>query len=181
MKTRGQLAGIAKSLDGRTVVSLEVDTPPEELKALQGEPLEISIAKHRKKRSLDANAYLWALLSKMAAVLETDRQAVYEIELQRYGALLLDDEGQPVTLTVARRVNMARIEGHYKPYRTSSDGKYIAYLVIRGSSDYTSAEMCKFLDGVIDDCKDLQIETLTPEELEQMKRQLKEHEGGKRK
>lgn len=181
MKARGQLTGIARALDGRTVVSLEIDATPEEVKELESSPLDVTLTKHRPRRSLDANAYLWALLSKAAAVLETSREAVYQIELERYGQLLLDDEGNPVTVTVSRRVNMDRIEGHYKRYKESPDGKFIAYLIIRGTSDYNSAEMCRFLDGVIDDCKDLGIETMTPDELAQMKRQLEEHEGGKAK
>lgn len=39
----------------------------------QGKQLTAEIKQHRKKRSLNANAYLWVLLGKMAEVLRADK------------------------------------------------------------------------------------------------------------
>ena len=41
--------------------------------------------------------------------------------------------------------------------------------MLKGSSRYDSAEMAHLLDGLISECKQLGIETATPEELERMK------------
>lgn len=47
--------------------------------------IDIEFKTHRKKRSLDANAYMWVLLGEMARVLETDKDSIYLKELERYG------------------------------------------------------------------------------------------------
>ena len=42
------------------------------------EKLSLEIKKYRRKRSLDANAYAWVLMSKLAEVLHTSKEEVYE-------------------------------------------------------------------------------------------------------
>jgi hypothetical protein len=41
--------------------------------------------------------------------------------------------------------------------------------MIKGSSEYDTAEMAKFIDAVVLEAKELGIETLPPAELERMK------------
>ena len=62
---------------------------------------------------------------------------------------------------------MSKIEGHWKFYK--SNGNFDSYLMIKGSSDYDSKEMAHFIDCVVQEAKELGIETLTPTELERMK------------
>ena len=47
------------------------------------EKLSLEIKKYRRKRSLDANAYAWVLMSKLAEVLHTSKEEVYEEMLRR--------------------------------------------------------------------------------------------------
>ena len=49
--------------------------------------LSIKVVKYRKKRSLDANAYMWVLLSKIAEVIHSNKDDVYIEMLSRYGVL----------------------------------------------------------------------------------------------
>ena len=42
-------------------------------------------------------------------------------------------------------------------------------MLLKGSSNYDSAEMTHLLDGLISECKAIGVETATPEELERMK------------
>ena len=62
---------------------------------------------------------------------------------------------------------------HLKPTSqvvAGSDGvSYRTYVLLKGSSNYDSAEMSHLLDGLISECKAAGIETATPEELERMK------------
>ena len=48
--------------------------------------IDIEIDAHREKRSLNANAAMWAMLGKMAAVLNTTADELYLEELRNYGA-----------------------------------------------------------------------------------------------
>ena len=55
----------------------------EKLKGCQ--KLKIRVDKFKNKRSLDANAYMWALLQKMAEVLHSSKDELYIALLGKYG------------------------------------------------------------------------------------------------
>lgn len=125
----------------------------------------LKITNWSEKRSLDANSYLWVLCTKMAEILKTSKDEVYEEILNKYG--YTDEE--PIILTVKSEVDMHSIEGHWKFYRESSDGRFKAYMRIRGTSEYTQKEMAHVIDMVVDECKELGVETLPDEEIKHLK------------
>lgn len=54
--------------------------------------------------------------------------------------------------------------------RILDDGKlYRVYIVMRGSHTYDTKEMSTLIDGVVQEAKELGIETMTPDEIERMK------------
>jgi hypothetical protein len=120
------------------------------------------ITPHKEKRSLQANAYCWKLCSLIAEEVKSSKDEIYEEMIQKYGVLT------DIAVTVKSEVDMRRIEGHWKYISESSDGKWKAYLMILGSSDYTTKEMANFIDMIIDEAKALGIETLPPEEIDRM-------------
>lgn len=128
--------------------------------------LSIEVKKYRAKRSLDANAYAWVLFTKIAEVIRSSKDEVYEEMLQKYGYFYKDDEGY-ITVTVRADVDMSKVQGHWKFYK--SNGKFSSYVMIKGSSEYDTAEMARFIDAVVEEAKELGIETATPEEIERMK------------
>lgn len=132
--------------------------------------ITVKVAKYRKKRSLDANAYAWLLMSKIAGALGTSKEEVYEIMLKRYGKLYEDEDGL-ILITVKESVDMSKIDGHWQ--KIKDNGKYVGYAMIKGSSEYDTKEMSTFIDGVVSEAKELEIETMTPKELEEMKQRWK--------
>lgn len=46
---------------------------------------DLTVKRHREKRSLDANAYCWLLINEIANVLRVDKDSVYLSMLKRYG------------------------------------------------------------------------------------------------
>ena len=48
---------------------------------------------------------------------------------------------------------------------------YLDVLAYPGTSTYDSKQMSRFIDGLVNDCKDLGIETLPEEELESIKKE----------
>lgn len=137
--------------------------PLSELKGI--DKLQVTAKKYRQKRSLDANAYLWVLMSEMAQVLGTSKEEVYEEMLQRYGVLYKDDQGY-VTVTVPARADISKM-GHFKFIK--QEGKFKAYIAIKGTSEYDSKEMATFLDSVIYECLSMGIQVDSPNEIERMK------------
>lgn len=139
----------------------------EGLKDLFDKVLDISIKVHHDKRSLNANNYLWALVEKMAVALKTSKDEVYRTLLDRYGYLYKDDDGR-ITLTVKADFDIGAIIKYPKLYTQDPTGKWKVYFAIRGTSEYDTAEMAYFLDMVIEEAKELEIETATPAEVAKM-------------
>lgn len=115
---------------------------------------EYEIKEHRKKRSLNANSYLWALCTEIANVLSSTKEEVYLEELKRYG--------QSMLIPTAKD---SKPDGYFKYYsfdsRRELNGRVLDfYKVYKGSSDYDTKEMSILLDGVVQDAKELDIETL---------------------
>jgi hypothetical protein len=128
---------------------------------------QYEVKEHHEKRSLDANAYYWKLLTELAGKLHTSKTELHNIMLQRYGQPYIDGNGKIVSITVRADVDMTRIEGHWEPY--SSNDTWAAYRMLRGSHTYNTKEMSQLIDGLVSECKECGIETLTPIQLSQLR------------
>ena len=162
IESKARLIDITKGLNGKFRLTFELDQfLPNMADAIKDVCLRLSVKKWKAKRSLDANGYYWLLNGQMARILNTTPQELHEELLQRYGLLDSDDSGH-ISITVRAKVDMSRIDGHWKLYKLSRDGKWKSYLRIRGTSEYDTAEMAYFLERVIEEAKELGISTETP-------------------
>lgn len=89
----------------------------EELKGK--EVLSLEIKPYRKKRSLDANAYYWVLLTKLAKVMNASNAEMHNLMLIHYGQPEII-EGKPIFMTVpdtedAEKKVMQATEYHLMP------------------------------------------------------------------
>ena len=164
MESKAFVANVSRAFGGDYLLTLRLEgVGRSELEGLKDStPYRLKLTKWAERRSLDANNYLWVLASKMAEVLGTTKDEVYENLLQRYG--LVDED---VVITVKSSVDMSKIDGHW--HLLKSDDKWSGYIRIRGTSEYDKREMARFLDMVVDEAKELGVETMTPQELEKLK------------
>ena len=142
----------------------------------KNERLAFSVKEYKKKRSLDANAYYWLLVTKLAKVLNLSKPHLHNLLLRRYGQPEIID-GQMVFLVLpdsesgTRKANEAETY-HIRPtsqVKTGVDGKmYRTYVMLRGSSTYNTAEMSELIEGLVSECREQGIETLPEEELKRM-------------
>lgn len=174
----GKIVGIAKDfVTGRYHLTLEMFENKDIEQLYDGlknvEKLEITLKKYRKKRSLNANAYCWVLIDKIAKETLRTSDEVYEDMLRDYGYPMLNEDGTPVIITIKKGIESHVRELHIKliKYGYLNGKEYGSYQVIRGSSEYNTKEMATFIDCVVYEAKELGIETLTPAELERMKRE----------
>ena len=126
------------------------------------------IKEYKEKRSLSQNSYAWALINELANKMRMSKEEMYIQMLEDYSQCLL------IPVEKGKKPN-----GYFKYYKyvasTVINGKEADYYkVFKGSSEFNTEEMTIFLDGVIQECKQLGIETLPPEELERLK-QIKEN------
>ena len=148
------------------------------------EKLSLEIKKYRRKRSLDANAYHWVLVGKLANVLGMSNAEVHNMALRGYGQPEIY-EGKGVYMTIpdtdeARHKVDNAMDYHLSPtsqVREGNDGvMYRTYKLMRGSHTYNTEEMARLIDGMVTLCKEAGIpdaEIATPDE----KRFLKERYG----
>ena len=166
MELKARLKGIQRDLmSGEVLVTFSTSDDITPLQECTGDLL-VRVAKFTKRRSLDANAYAWVLMTKIAAVLKTDKESVYEECLRRYGTMETDENGHAIEIQVDRSVDPKHLPGHW--YRVDDLGEKVIYLMLKGSSQYDTKQMSVFIDGIISDAKELGVETLPPDELERM-------------
>lgn len=175
MRFTGNIAGIHRNIgSGKLNVLFSVNENDREVlkgyDLLHDKLLTVEAKRYRKKRSLNANNYAWKLISEMADIQGTSKEEMYEIMLERYGATEVQDD-KAVIITVRPYVDMTTIEGHYAKVGRGyiGDKEYISYRVIKGSSKYNTLEMSRFIDGIIGECKEMDIDTITPAEIQEMK------------
>lgn len=147
------------------------------------EKLSIEVKKYQAKRSLDANAYYWQLLTKVSEAIHVSKPYEHNRMLRRYGQIaLFDGKAAYIVLPDTEQVEQQIEESetyHLKPtseVRTGKDNMmYRTYMMLRGSSDYDTKEMSILIDGLVSEAKEVGIETLPPRELERMMSLYEKH------
>lgn len=127
------------------------------------EKLSIKIDKYREKRSLNANNYAWKLLTEIGNEMRLSKEDVYFIMLKRYG--------QSEMISVLSHIPITQYVKYCEEAGESTlNGKLFKhYKVYKGSSDFDKREMSIFIDGIVDEAKDLGIDTKTPDEIANLK------------
>lgn len=133
--------------------------------AYRFKPGEYEITKSTKKRSLNANNYAWQLITQMGNVLRMSKEDVYLDMLKQYG------QGGAISVETRFADNFRRTYKYHESLGKSElKGKTFEHFRFWvGSSEYNTEEMSVLIDGIVQEAKQLDIETLTPEELERMK------------
>ena len=121
------------------------------------------VKEHRQKRSLNANAYAWTLIGKIADDMRKSKEEVY---LQ-----MLKDYGQSEMISVLSHIDLTGYFKYFEPVATTMlQGKeFTHYKIYKGSSEYDTREMSILIDGIVQEAKNLKIETLPPHEVERLK------------
>lgn len=121
------------------------------------------VKEHEEKRSNSQNAYMWEIIGKIANIQRLKKDDVY---LQ-----MLKDYGQSQIISMLSDIDP---KGYLKYYEKIGKGQvkgkdFTHYKVFKGSSEYNSKEMSILIDGVIQEAKQLDIETLTPQQIAGMR------------
>lgn len=165
MKAQGKLIDISRDYETRKpkltfLLTTDINTLDE---LLNEKLLDIEAKKHRNKRSPNANSYAWKLITEIADVLRISKDKLYEDMLYEYGQVRMYPTLKNETP-----------DGFFKYYRFFQDGYLNGkecdwYKVAKGSSEFDTKEMSIFIDGIVQVAKELDIETMTPEELNRLK------------
>lgn len=138
------------------------------LPSLKDKPYICEIKPYRKRRSLDANAYFHVLVDKIAKKLNQSADAIKQKLVIDYGALETDENGEVYEVLLLKAIPVLQYFKYAKLIGEKIiDGKeYVQYLIYKATHTLNSTEMATLIDGTIAEAKELDIETLTPIELE---------------
>ena len=156
------IESIARTRDGRLTLTVSGGAELEELyDTWAGKSVEIKPI--RPRRSLDANAYLWVLLDKLAEKMNASKLDIYREAIRGIG-------GVSETVCVREVAAEKLIEGWqhngagwFAETMPSKIGGCVNVVLYYGSSVYDTKQMSALIDHIIQDCKAVGIETLTPE------------------
>lgn len=138
----------------------------EAIKELMDDKVELLVEKYKEKRSRNANSYMWVLCSKIADAIGISNTDVYKDAIKHCGVFkdFELDEDKAKTLQAAwERLGVG--------WLTESDVLPNGVLVrcYYGSSSYNTKQMSRLVDYVINEAHNLDIETLTENEILNLK------------
>lgn len=131
-------------------------------------PGEFEITRRRKKRSLEANAYMWALCTEIAEVVGCTKEEVYRRNIREGG------EYTPLPIKAIAVEEFSRIwESHGVGWFCDviDDSKIPGYKLVfayHGSSMYDTKQMARLIDRVKADAESVGIIPLPKEQVEAM-------------
>lgn len=117
----------------------------------------------KKHRTLSQNSYVWKLINEIANKVNKSKEEVYLEMLKSYG--------QSEVVSMKSNINP---NGYFKYFEEIGTGyvngnEFTHYRIFKGSSEYDTLEMKYLIDGVIQEAENLDIPTLTKEQIEQMR------------
>lgn len=129
---------------------------------------DMDIKEHRKKRSLDANAMLWSLINQMSVVLRIPPDEIYQGYIPDVGDNFTWHPEKPETVKQFSdgwcRGHIGRMVDDVGPCRLPDLRGYRLLKCYYGSSEYDVPTFSRLLDLVIQDCKNIGIETISERE-----------------
>lgn len=144
---------------------------------LESQPDKLfEVKEHREKRTRDQNGYFHTLSDQIADARTVRGDVISKTAeknelIAKYGQKYRLENGEPLGLkTNLPPEQMRELERPHTLFKCETeDGAYM-YFWMRPSSEYDTREMAILIDGTIEDAKIWGVETLTPAELEKMRR-----------
>lgn len=174
MRLTGRIVG--ESIDfksGKPMLTLEINER-NDFESLVDEmrdkdKLSIEVKPFKARRSLDANAYAWVLMDRLAEKLHKGKTEIYREYIKDIG-------GVSETVCVKNSAVERLCEGWSKNgigWQTETFESKISgctnVVLYYGSSTFSTAQMSALLDLIIQDCHEQGIVTDTPNEIARMK------------
>lgn len=132
---------------------------------------ECVVREKRNRRGLNANAYYWQLVGKLAEWSGKSEIYIHNDMIEHYGQPE-PEEGCMLLLDSINYKELPYVHLKWSRYTQVINGKiYRGYVVMKGSHEYDTKEFSRLIDGLIQTIigSDAPIETMTPAELSALK------------
>lgn len=131
--------------------------------------LNIELKNYRKKRSLDSNAYAWVLLGELQNTLNIPKEEIYRDLIRNIGSY----EVLPVKNEAVEKFRQAWSKNGLGWVTETTKSKLEGFtnvIAYYGSSTYNAKEMTRLINLIVDECKQLGIETKPKNEIDSLLR-----------
>lgn len=156
----------------RFVLTMEIENPQAAINVweeLHGdEKISVRFSKHRKKRSLDSNAYAWVLMDRLSAKLLIPKEQIYRHYITEIGGVSDTVCVRTDSVNKLRETWAKNGLGWLSASFPSSTPGYTNVILYYGSSTYDKRQMHRLIELIVQDCKAQGIETADPAELKSL-------------
>ena len=171
MNFTGRITDVGMSRDRKPKVTIELTENAffdfaDEL--IAAKKLQLEFKKFREKRSLDANAYAWVLIGKIAEKIGHKRDDIYRASIREVGdyiTVCVKNEKLAQFRSSWERNGLGWMTEEF-PSRIEGCTNVNCF---RGSSEYDREQMSRLIDNLVQDAKELGIQTETPDKIAEMK------------
>lgn len=128
------------------------------------------IKEYKTKRSKDANAYFHVLVNELARYFNiSDKDMKIKMNLQ-YGTIAKDSNGNSVGIKIPQGTDITQFYDYAKWFGECEDNgiKFDKYLFYKQTHTLNTKEMSQLINGVIQECQDVGIETKSKAEIESL-------------
>lgn len=171
MKMRGRIMPGIVQTGAQCLVTLEVtEIELKSLDEVKYADCDITVTKHRDKRSLTANGYLWELCGKIADKLSDDGGAIFTKEDVYRNAVREVGAYNDIYINIGavdafREVWQKRGIAWFCETVDGAGADMVQLRCYEGSSSYNSKQMSRIIDYIVQDCDALGIDHRTPNEI----------------
>lgn len=174
VKITGRIVGASTDFrTGKPCLTLEINERSEfevlvdEMR--EKDKLSIEVKPFRQRRSLDANAYAWVLMDRLATALQKSKAEIYCEYVRDIGGnsetVCVRDEAAEKLCEGWRHNGLGWVTETFQSKLPGCTNVILYY----GSSTYDTAQMSRLIDLIIQDCKENGIPTETPNQIAEMK------------
>lgn len=158
-------------MNGRQRLTIELDADfRQSFDELHDSEVDITVKKHREKRSRDANAYAWVLIDKIAEKRNMSKTEVYRNAIRDIGGvsdiICIQNKAKKTMIDIWTR-NGIGWQVDEMPSKLDGCTNLILY---KGSSVYDSRQMSALIDSLVQDAQSIGIETKPQEEIDSLLR-----------
>ena len=164
----GKISSVSFNRDGKTLITFEFNDKGTSLamadELYAADKLTIKVDKFKKKRSLDMNAYCWVLIGKISQKINIPKEAVYREYIRGIGSyeIVCVKSEAAESLQAGWKCNGIGWITDTVPSKLPGCTNVLLYY---GSSTYDVAQMATLISYIVQDCKELGIETKSDEEI----------------
>lgn len=133
---------------------------------------QFEVKDYKEKRSLDANAYMWVLIQKIQEIINVPKEEIYKDLIKTIGVY----EVVPIKNEAVNKFCEAWKHNGLGWITETTKSKLEGYtnvLAYYGSSTYDTKQMTRLIEEVLQECRQLDIETKSKEEINSLLRSWK--------